>query len=390
MTNTLDNFAREKLATIEAATLTRQLKPTIREADGGVWRGTSQLLSFCDNDYLGLSQHPRLKRAAIDATKSYGVGAGASRLVTGNNPLYEALESRLAHIKGAEAAIVFGSGYLANIGIIPTFIGAGDLIVADELAHACLHAGAHLSHAEFKLFKHNDPEDCERLLTESRWKHRNCMILTEGVFSMDGDRAPVAALSSIARTMDAWLLVDDAHALGVINDGRGSGFLNGELLPVDLQMGTLSKAVGAYGGYLAASRAAVDLIVNRARSLIYTTALPSGTLAAAEKGLELIESDPELTAAPLARAQAFTEALGLPMAESAIVPIIIGDEALALDAAERLAGQGFLVTAIRPPTVPKGTSRLRFTFSATHRDDDVIALAEEVQALGLTAHWSGA
>jgi 8-amino-7-oxononanoate synthase len=385
MIDSLDDFARDKLAAIEAATLTRRLQPTERQAGGGVRRGQARLVSFCDNDYLGLSQHPALKRAAMDATERLGAGAGASRLVTGDNPLYQAVETRLARIKGTEAAIVFGSGYLANIGIIPTLVGTGDLIVADELAHACLHAGSRLASAEVLFFHHNDTEDCQRLLEASRRDHRHCLILTEGVFSMDGDRAPVAALGAAAQAHDSWLLVDDAHALGVINQGRGSAMVGGERLPVDLQMGTLSKAVGAYGGYLAASRPVIDLMVNRARSLIYTTALPPGTLAAAEKGLELIESDPGLTALPLARARAFTQALDLPEAVSAIVPLILKDEARALKAAKDLEGRGFLVTAMRPPTVPEGTSRLRFTFSAVHREDDVAALADAVGALGLGA-----
>lgn len=385
MTDPLDDFARDKLKAIAAATLTRRLKPTERQAGGGVRRGPARLLSFCDNDYLGLSQHPALKRAAMDATERFGAGAGASRLVTGDNPLYQAVETRLARIKGTDAALVFGSGYLANIGIIPTLVGTEDLIVADELAHACLHAGARLARAELLLFRHNDAEDCARILGRARRDHHHCLILTEGVFSMDGDRAPVAALAAAARAHESWLLVDDAHALGVINQGRGSGFSGGERLPVELQMGTLSKAVGAYGGYLAASRPVIELMVNRARSLIYTTALPPGTLAAAEKGLELIENDPGLTALPLARARAFTRALNLPEALSAIVPLIVGDEARALDAADRLAQRGFLVTAMRPPTVPKGTSRLRFTFSAVHREQDVAALAQAVRDLGLGA-----
>lgn len=385
MTDPLDDFARDKLKAIAAATLTRRLKPTERQAGGGVRRGPARLLSFCDNDYLGLSQHPALKRAAMDATERFGAGAGASRLVTGDNPLYQAVETRLARIKGTDAALVFGSGYLANIGIIPTLVGTEDLIVADELAHACLHAGARLARAKLLFFSHNDAEDCARLLAGARGDHRHCLILTEGVFSMDGDRAPVAALAAAARAHESWLLVDDAHALGVINQGRGSGFSGGERLPVELQMGTLSKAVGAYGGYLAASRPVIELMVNRARSLIYTTALPPGTLAAAEKGLELIENDPGLTALPLARARAFTRALNLPEALSAIVPLIVGDEARALDAADRLAQRGFLVTAMRPPTVPKGTSRLRFTFSAVHREQDVAALAQAVRDLGLGA-----
>ncbi len=383
MTATLDQFAREKLASIEAATLTRRLQPTERLAGGGIQRGTSRLLSFCDNDYLGLSQDPQLKRAAMDATERFGAGGGASRLVTGDNPLYEAAESRLARIKGTEAAVIFGSGYLANIGIIPTLAGPEDLIIADELAHACLHAGARLAGAKTLFFRHNDSEACEKLLKASRRQYRHCLILTEGVFSMDGDRAPVAALSEAAQAFDSWLLVDDAHALGVINEGRGSGVKDGKRLAIDLQMGTLSKAVGAYGGYLAASRPVIDLMVNRARSLIYTTALPPGTLAAADKGLELIETDPALTAIPLARARAFTKALDLAEAQSAIVPVIIGDEARALDAAGRLAQHGFLVTAMRPPTVPKGTSRLRFTFSAIHGEDDVAALAKAVCGLGV-------
>jgi len=303
--------------------------------------------------------------------------------VTGDNPLYEAVEARLARIKGSHAAIVFGSGYLANIGIIPTFMGPGDVIVADELVHACMHAGAQLSGAETHFFRHNDAADCARALSAHRSGSGRCLIMTEGVFSMDGDRAPVAALSEIARDHDAWLLVDDAHALGVINEGRGSGIKEGAHIPIDLQMGTLSKSVGTYGGYLAASGPVIDLLVNRARSLIYTTALPPGTLAAAEKGLELIETDHRLTAAPLTRARQFTDALGLTPAESAIVPLIIGDEARALAAAAALEEKGFLVTAMRPPTVPKGTSRLRFTFSAVHGEDEIAALAQAVGELGL-------
>lgn len=383
MSKSLDCFAEDKLAEIEAATLTRRLKPTLREAGGHVRRGTKDLLSFCDNDYLGLSQHPALIEAAITATERAGAGAGASRLVTGDNPLYEAVEARLARIKGTQGAIVFGSGYLANIGIIPTFMGPGDVIVADELVHACMHAGAQLSGAETHFFAHNDAADCARALSAHRSGSGRCLIMTEGVFSMDGDRAPVAALSEIARDHDAWLLVDDAHALGVINDGRGSGFAEGAHIAIDLQMGTLSKSVGTYGGYLAASGPVIDLLVNRARSLIYTTALPPGTLAAAEKGLELIETDHLLTAAPLSRARQFTDALGLTPAESAIVPLIIGDEARALAAAQALEEKGFLVTAMRPPTVPKGTSRLRFTFSAVHGEDEIAALAEAVVELAL-------
>ncbi|MDH3239938.1 MAG: 8-amino-7-oxononanoate synthase [Alphaproteobacteria bacterium] len=380
MTGSLEDFARTKLEALEAATLRRRLTPTARAPGAAARRGQAEMISFCDNDYLGLSQHPALIAAAVGATEAYGAGAGASRLVTGDNPLYEAVERRLARIKGSEAAIVFGSGYLANIGIIPALMGPGDLIVADELIHACMHAGARLSRAEMRVFRHNDAAQARNLLSEARGRARHCLILTEGVFSMDGDRAPVAALAEIAREFDAWLLVDDAHALGVINGGRGSGFDEaGARLKVDLQMGTLSKAVGAYGGYLCAARPVIELMVNRARSLIYTTGLPPGTLAAAEKGLELIETDAALTARPLAHARAFTDALALAPAQSAVVPLVLGDEGRALAAAEALARRGYLVTAMRPPTVPAGTSRLRFTFSAAHLAQDVAALAEAVR-----------
>ena len=305
--------------------------------------------------------------------------------MTGSGPLYDSLERRIARLKGTEAALVFGSGYLANIGIIPSFAGRDDLIVGDALMHACMHAGTKLSGADTHLFRHNDAHDCERFLKEHRARARNCLILTEGVFSMDGDRAPVAALAALARAIRrlaaggrrprAWTSSAMGAARASTTDGKPLG--------VDLAMGTLSKAAGAYGGYVAASRPVVDLLINRARSLIFTTGLPPGVVAAAEKALEIIEEDAELTAAPLARARAFTAALGLPEAQSAVVPVVLGAEKRALAASAALAERGFLVTAIRPPTVPEGTARLRVTFSAAHTEDDVARLADAVRALGL-------
>jgi 8-amino-7-oxononanoate synthase len=385
MSRSLDDFARRKLDALAARNLTRRVRTTARGPGARATRGEARLIAFCDNDYLGLSQHPDVIAAAAAATQKYGAGAGASRLVTGSGPLYEALEARLARLKGTEAACVFGSGYLANIGIIPAFAGPRDLVVGDTLMHACMHAGAKLAGAPTHLFRHNDLADCERLLEQHRGGAGTCLILTEGVFSMDGDRAPVAELVDLAHRHDAWLLVDDAHAFGVIGGGRGSGIgADGRPLGVDLAMGTLSKAVGAYGGYVAASRAVTDYLVNRARSLIFTTGLPPGVLAAAGTALRLIEEDKSLTAAPLARARAFTSALGLPEAQSAVVPLVLGDEARALAASAALEERGFLVTAIRPPTVPAGTSRLRFTFSAAHSEDDVARLVAAVRVLRLT------
>lgn len=377
----LEEFAGEKLSRLEQAHLRRAPAITAR---AGIWaeRDGRRLLSFSCNDYLNLSQHPDVIAAAIDATKRYGVGAGASRLVTGNHPLYAELEAKLARLKGAEAACVFGSGYLANTGVIPALIGPDDLVVIDELSHACIHAGAKLSGGDIRRYRHADVAHAEGILAAHRSKKRRALIATDGVFSMDGDLAPLAALARLAQRFDAWLLSDDAHGLGVVGGGRGSSFVNGRAqapIEVPLQIGTLSKAVGAYGGYLCASRTVVDLICTRARTFIYSTGLPPAVVAAASAGLDVIERDRTYAGEPLRKAKLFTRALNLPDAESAIVPVIVGASDAALSASNLLRDNGFLVVAIRPPTVPAGTARLRFAFTAQHEDDDIARLAELVR-----------
>jgi 8-amino-7-oxononanoate synthase len=377
--HSLDRFAQAKLDDLKSRSLHRQLTGTFRE--DGIWveRDGRRLLSFSCNDYLNLTQHPKIKQAAIAAVERYGAGSGASRLVTGNHPLYAELEARLAQIKQTEAAVVFGSGYLANAGIIPVFIGPEGLVLLDELAHACLYAGAQLSRGTVMTFRHNDLDHAREILAEHRDKHDRAMLTTDGVFSMDGDLAPLAELNALAEEYDAWLMSDDAHGLGVVGGGRGSTFVGNAHIPVPLQMGTLSKAVGAYGGYLCASAAAIDLIRNRARTLIYSTGLPPSCVAASIAALDLIEREPAYAALPVQKAKAFTSALGLPDAQSPIVPLIVGEADAALAASEMLADEGFLVAAIRPPTVPKGTSRLRFTFTAQHPDEQIERLASIVR-----------
>ena len=380
----LKNSRTEKLAELEAQHLRRWLVETDRTQDAIAMRNGKRLISFCCNDYLNLSQHPEVKQAAIAATQRFGAGAGASRLVSGNHSLYGELEAALARLKGTEAACVFGSGYLANLGIIPALAGSGDLILADALSHACLMAGGKLSGAGTVTFRHNDLAHLAELLRTHRNQHRHCMILTDGVFSMDGDLAPVRELAEIAHAFDAWLMTDDAHGVGVLANGRGSSFMDGGKADVPLQMGTLSKAVGVYGGYICASRAVIDLIRTRARTLIYSTGLPPGVVAAAIASLEIIARDPQLRAAPLHKARRFTRAMNLPDAQSPIVPLIIGDAARALALSTMLEEAGFLVTAIRPPTVPDGTARLRFTFTAAHQDADIDRLASTLRTAGLT------
>jgi 8-amino-7-oxononanoate synthase len=376
--SSLDDFATAKLAGLEARHLRRALVTTARR-DVVVERDGRRLVSFSCNDYLGLSNHPALADAARAAIAQYGVGAGASRLVTGNHPLYYALESRLARLKGTAGCCVFGSGYLANAGIVPALVGGGDLVLIDELAHACLWAGARLSGATVLPYRHNDLGDLRALLGERRPPHGKALILTDGVFSMDGDLAPLPALGRLARDYNAWLMADDAHGIGVIGAGRGSTFATGTAADVPLQMGTLSKAIGAYGGYLCASAPVIELMKNRARPLIYSTALPPAIIAAAIAALDLIAGDPSLAAMPLAKARAFTARAGLRPATSQIVPVIVGAAEAALAAARFLEAEGFLVVPIRPPTVPAGTARLRFAFTARHDDGDIARLADLVR-----------
>ncbi|HET7166600.1 MAG TPA: aminotransferase class I/II-fold pyridoxal phosphate-dependent enzyme, partial [Pseudolabrys sp.] len=357
----LDQFAQDKLDGLKRRHLQRALTDTFRE--DGIWveRDGRKLLSFSCNDYLNLTQHPAVKRAAIAAIEEYGAGSGASRLVTGNHPLYAQLEARLAQSKHTEAACVFGSGYLANTGIIPVLIGEDGLVLLDELSHACVYAGAQLSRGTMMTFRHNDVSHARELLATHRSGHDRALIATDGVFSMDGDLAPLEELLILADEHDAWLMSDDAHGIGVLGSGHGSGFVGNRQIQIPLQMGTLSKATGSYGGYLCASAPVIELMRNRARTLIYSTGLPPASVAAAIAALDMIEREPAYAALPVQKAKAFTRRAGLPEAQSPIVPVVMGDEETALAASRFLENEGYLVIAIRPPTVPAGTARLRLT-----------------------------
>ena len=377
--SSLDDFVQAKLAALENRHLRRSLVTSARHDGVMVERGGRQLISFSCNDYLGLSGHPALAEAARKAIEKFGVGAGASRLVTGNHPLYDELEARLARLKGTAAACVFGSGYLANTGIVPALVGGGDLVAIDELAHACLFAGARLSGAAVVPYPHNDVDGLRALLADRRAGHAKAMILTDGVFSMDGDLAPLVELGRLAGDYDAWLMADDAHGIGVVGNGRGSTFAADIPADVPLQMGTLSKAVGVYGGYLCASAPVIAFIKNRARTLVYSTGLPPAIVAAAIAALDLIASNPALTALPLRQAKAFTVRARLPEAASPIVPVIVGEAEDALAAARMLEAEGFLAAPIRPPTVPAGTARLRLAFTSRHEDADIARLADLVR-----------
>lgn len=349
----LHEFCKEELAQLD----TRHARRTLKHVP-------DHLLNFSSNDYLGMSGHPEVTGALAQPY----AGARASRLVAGNHAWYEPLETKLAEMKKAPAALVFGSGYLANIGTISALMSEGDLILADKLAHACLIDGAQLSGATLRRFRHNDVAHAESILAAHRGRYQKLLIVTEHVFSMDGDRAPLAKLADVAQRYDGWLMVDDAH-----------GLFETPPVKADIWMGTLSKTVGTYGGYVAAKRPVIEYLATASRPFIFSTGLPPSVCAASVKALEIIEREPQRRDIVLNHARRFTKAFGLPPAESAIVPIILGSNEAALKAAEKLKRKGMVAIAIRPPTVPPKTARIRFTFSANHTDEQVGAL---IEALG--------
>ena len=374
----LEEHCRKELKALAKADVQRELKTSSREGVM-VTQGGKQYLSFSDNDYLGMSQHEEVIAAGVAAFEKYGSGAGASRLVTGNHPLYEPLEKQIARMKKTEAAMVFGSGYLTNVGTIPALIGRNDIIFADKYVHACLLDGAILSGpGNFKRFRHNDFKHLEALLVEHREQYTNALILVDHVYSMDGDVAPLGHLARLAKDYDAWLMVDDAHGMGIIEPEAKT--------QVDIWMGTLSKAVGSYGGYVAGKKALIDLLVSRARSFMFSTGLPPADCAAAKTALEIIEEEKDRGKRAIAHATKVAEAIKLQPTGSCILPIILGEEREALDAQDALKKRGILAVAIRPPTVPPKTARLRLTFSAAHTDAQVQQLidalvAEKIKAI---------
>jgi 8-amino-7-oxononanoate synthase len=376
-------MAVQRLAEMKARGVQRRLTETIMgpgQRAAYVDGHDGELISFCSNDYLGLSRHPRVIAAAQRALAEDGAGAGASRLVTGNYTGLELLEMSLATLKSNESALVFGSGYLANIGTIPTIAEDGDLILIDELAHACQIAGTRLSKARTVVFRHNDMGHLSDLLKTERPQARHCLIVSEGVFSMDGDLAPWPEIKALAEGHDAWTMIDDAHGTGVLGNGRGFNH-HWRMSGPDILMGTLSKALGSYGGFIVAEKQIIQLVVSRAPSFIFATALPPASAAAALEAINVLYDAPGLCDIPLAHAAKFCYIAGLPPPSSQIVPLILGSAEKAVAASNLLAREGFLVTAIRPPTVPEGTSRLRFTFAADHREADVGRLGARVRDL---------
>ncbi|GAB4337408.1 MAG: 8-amino-7-oxononanoate synthase [Candidatus Abyssubacteria bacterium] len=364
------------LAEIEAQGLLRRLR-LVGSAVGTrvIVEGRDTLL-FCTNDYLGLANHPAVKEAAADAVHRYGASAGASRLVSGTLPVHAELEAELARFKRTEAALVFGSGYLANIGVISALMRHGGIIYSDELNHASIIDACRLSRAEVKVYPHRDTRSLKNML-EAGNANGQRLIVTDGVFSMDGDIAPLPELARLASEFDCYLMVDDAHATGVLGpDGQGTAAhfsLHGH---VDIQMGTLSKALGSYGAFVAGSRELIELLVNRARSFIFTTALPPASAAAAREALRIAEREPERRERLWRNARLLTQGLAsagfnVGASETFIIPVIVGGARECVMLADRLLEEGVFAQAIRPPSVPEGASRLRVVPTSEHSVNDI-------------------
>jgi len=337
------------------------------------------VVSFAGNDYLGLSNHPQVREAAIRATEKYGSGSGSSRHITGTVDLYDTLEAALAKWKGSPGAIIFSSGYLANLGLLAALCGPGDLLIFDHSNHASLIDGARLSGATLARYPHLDLVAMKRLLERPA---RRRLIVTDGLFSMDGDLADLNEICPAAEQSGAWVMVDDAHGGGVLGpQGAGTAAHLGMEARIPIQVGTLSKALGSLGGFITGSRALIDFIRNRSRSLMYTTALPPAALAAAHRALELVVSDPTLRNRVLLLADEVRSTLRqadfrVPGGPGPIVPVLIGSPGQALELQGRLLERGIFVPAIRPPTVAPGSSRLRITLSALHSEEQVAGLLE--------------
>ena len=380
MGRSLEDFLQEQLSGIEQRSLRRRLRAIESPQGIEVRRDGRELLNFSSNDYLGLANHPALREAAMAEWERGGFGSGASRLICGTLSAHEELEAELADFKRTPAALSFSSGYAAALGTIPALCGSGDVVILDKLSHACLVDAAHLSGAAIRVFHHNNLEKLESHLRWAREKHPDgrVLVVAESVYSMDGDLAPVAEIVELKDRFGAWLLLDEAHAVGVLGEeGRGLADREGVADRVEVQMGTLGKALGSHGAYIAGSVALREFLINSARSFIFSTAQPAPVAAAAREALRICRSaeGEDLRASLRQNLALLGEDLGLAETPSAIVPVIIGGESEAMEISAKLLDAGFLVPAIRYPTVAKGSARLRVAISAKHSPENIQKLA---------------
>lgn len=369
----LDAVLDGELQQLAAAGLRRSLKAVRHRRAGTVLLDGERIADFASNDYLGLAAEPRLARAAAAVLESEGTGAGAARLISGNHPVHEALERELAAFKHTERALLFPSGYMVNVGVIPALVGREDVIYSDALNHASLIDGCRLSGATVRVFPHADVGALEAQLQADVGAFRRALIIVEGVFSMDGDTFPLDALVPLARRYGAWTYVDDAHGTGVLGEtGRGAIEHYGMLGQIDVVVGTLGKALGTTGAFVAGSDTLIELLLNRARSFVFTTGTPPAMAAATLEALRIAHAEPWRRSTTRERAGRLrlrlrAGGLEIPGADDAhIVPVKIGDPVRTMQIVADMRRRGFLIGGVRPPTVPAGTSRLRISVSASH------------------------
>ncbi len=383
-------FVGRRLDAIRRRNLSRRLTPLAQATAPWITLNARRLLNLSSNNYLGFADHPHLKEAAIEAIQVYGCGTGSSRLIVGTTPLHVLLEEQMAAFIESEAALLFSSGYAANMGVISSLVGPRDVILSDALNHASIIDGCRLSGAECRIYAHRDTADLARQLAEVQQsgQHGTRLIVTDSVFSMDGDVAPLGAIAQLCRQYDALLVVDEAHATGCVGPGgRGLVAQAGLTREVTATVHTLSKALGSTGACVTSSTLIKEYLVNVARHFIFTTASPPAQLAACVAALELLQQQPDL-AAQLQRKAAFLrtqlQALGFETldSETQIIPILVGDAGRALQMAELLREAGIYAVAIRPPTVPMGAARIRFSIMASHSEQDLAFAVETIGGIG--------
>ncbi len=387
------DFILDELQSLKEHALLREYRTVESAQEPRIQINGKSCLSFSSNNYLGLANHPKIKQAAIAAINQYGWGAGASRLVSGNTTIHLELERKIAEFKGTEAALLFPTGYMANVGALCALVGKEDVVIGDKLNHASIIDGCRLSGATFRVYPHNKVGQLASLLQRSS-AYRRKLVVTDSVFSMDGDTAPLPEIAEVAKKYDAILMIDDAHATGVFGrHGRGLVAHYGLEGKTDVIMGSLSKAVGSIGGFIAGNKRLIDFLKNKARPFVFTTALPPAVCAASLAGLTLIREDATLIDKLWENIRylksQLSEFISNVSGESPIIPVIIGTSEDALNVSASLYENGILIPAIRPPTVPPGTSRLRISLMATHSKEDIDRLVNALRDTGVGKPLSG-
>jgi len=380
----LEQFAADTLDALRARGTYRRMRVLDGAQASRMRVDGRDVLLFAGSNYLDLAHHPEVVEASERAAREFGCAAGGSRLINGNLSIHEELEEELAKFLGAKASLAFGTGYMANVGVIPALVGRGDVVISDALSHASIIDGCRLSRAETRVFPHGDVGALEELLRDAAGRDRRVLLAVDGVYSMDGDVAPLAEMVPLAKRFGAMTLLDDAHGTGTIGPGgRGSAALCDVVDSIDVHLGTLGKSLGSFGAFIAGSHALRDLLVNTARSFIFSCALAPPQVAASLAALRLVRSEPwrrDALArnASLLRERLAAHSISTSPSTTHIVPVRIGDNARAMAVCESLLEQGFYAQAIRYPSVPEGTARLRITPMASHAESEIVALADAI------------